>query len=204
MGSEFKLNDSGGDFPSATWRAGSASGGRGAGATLIAVENANAFGRPAPGGGALPEIGLHLSRFAMALHLLRMRLADIDDGPTFEMLPLDFRGSVRGRAPIDYHRPPPFRRFAWRREGVAAASASAGQPRAAEPRPSGTASGGATARWQGSATLRAGGRCRSKPGSGHGSRSSLQDKRCWHHRASSRRAAAHTTGCGEGVTRRVV
>ena len=40
--------------------------------------------------GAFAQIGLDLSGFTMALDLLRMRLADVNDGPTFEVARLDF------------------------------------------------------------------------------------------------------------------
>src|SRR5438128_12113589 len=52
-------------------------GGGGAGAALIAVEDADAFGGPAPGEGTLSEIGLDLGGFAAAAPSLGMRLADI-------------------------------------------------------------------------------------------------------------------------------
>src|SRR5260370_17677361 len=65
-------------------------GGAGAGAALIAIEHADALGGPAPGQRTLLEIGLDLSGFAVALHLLRMRLANLNEGPTFEVLGLDF------------------------------------------------------------------------------------------------------------------
>jgi hypothetical protein len=57
------------------------------------------------------EISLDLSRFAVALHLLGMRLADIDDRPTVEMVFLDFGGSVPGARIRGIHWPPPFRRL---------------------------------------------------------------------------------------------
>ena len=42
----------------------------------------------------LSEIGLNLGGFAVALDLLGMGLADIDDGPAFQMAGGDFGGSV--------------------------------------------------------------------------------------------------------------
>ena len=70
--------------------------GGGAGAALIAVEDADAVGGPAPGEGALPEVGLDLGGFAVALDLLGMGLADIDDGPTIQMVAEDLGGSDAG------------------------------------------------------------------------------------------------------------
>ncbi len=109
-----------------------------AGAALIAVENANAFGRPTPGRSALSEIGLNLSGFAVLLHLLRVRLADIDDGPAFEVLPLNLRGTS-GRRINGIHWPPPFGPRRLERGGFAAPSASAGRIGIAEVRASGSA-----------------------------------------------------------------
>ncbi len=180
-----------------------AAGGRRAGAALIAVEDANALGGPTPGAGVLLQVGLDLSGFAVALHLLGMRLTDIDDGPTFEMVSEDLGGPLGGYAFSGSHRPPPLGRWRWRRAGVAAASASAGPARSAAPRASGVASVASSGR-RGQPSAWAGGRWLSQLGSGHGWRSSLRARRCWHHRASSKRAAAHTTGRGEGVTRVVV
>ena len=63
-----------------------------AGAALVAIEDANALGGPAPGQGPLLELGLDLGRFAVALDLLGVRLADIVDRPAFQMVALDLGG----------------------------------------------------------------------------------------------------------------
>jgi hypothetical protein len=54
-----------------------AAGGGGAGAALIAVEDPDSFRWPAPIDSALGEIGLDLGRFAVAMHLLKLRLTNI-------------------------------------------------------------------------------------------------------------------------------
>ncbi len=60
--------------------------GAGAGTPLIAIKDANAFAGPAPTQSQPLEIDLDLGRFAVALNLLGMGLADIDDGPTLQMV----------------------------------------------------------------------------------------------------------------------
>jgi hypothetical protein len=181
-----------------------APGGGGAGAALIAVEDANAFRGPAPGAGAFLEIGLDLGGFAVALNLLGMRLADIDDGPTVEVVALDLPGPLRDRRISGSHRPPPLRRWRRARAGVAAACGSAGRAVPAAGWSAGAASVAGPGRWAQRSASGAGGYCGSQPVSRHGSRSSVRARRCWHQRANSKRAATHTTGWGEGVTTVVV
>ncbi len=84
--------------------------GRGAGAALIPVEDADALGGPAPGEGPLLELSLDLGRFAVASDLLGMRLPDIVDRPAFQMVALDLGGPTRGGGINGDHRRPPFRR----------------------------------------------------------------------------------------------
>ena len=81
--------------------------GGGGGAPLIAIEDANAFAGPTPGEGELLEIGLDLSGFGVALDLLGMGLADIDDGPAFQVVQGDLGGSVARQRFRGCHRPPP-------------------------------------------------------------------------------------------------
>jgi hypothetical protein len=114
--------------------------GAGAGAALIAIEYADALAGPAPGQRTLLEMGLDLSRFAVTLHLLRMRLAHINDGPPFEVMSLDFCGSAYGEGVNGTHPTPPFRRRRLAFGGAAEPSAPAEQPTIAERRRSGVAS----------------------------------------------------------------
>ena len=72
--------------------------GAGAGAPLITIKDANAFARPAPAKSHVLEIDLDLGRFAVALNLLGMGLANIDDGPTLQMVRGDFGWPAAGGA----------------------------------------------------------------------------------------------------------
>ena len=74
-----------------------AAGGGGAGAALVAIEDADALGGPAPGEGPLLELGLDLGRFAVALDLLGVRLTDIVDRPALQMVALDLGGPAAPR-----------------------------------------------------------------------------------------------------------
>jgi hypothetical protein len=99
-----------------------ASDGRGAGASLIALENTNAFGGPAPLAGLESEIGLHLGRFFVAKDLLPRGLPNIDDGPAFPVAGLNFRRGQPDAGIKGIHAAPPFRRAGFLR-GEAGASA---------------------------------------------------------------------------------
>jgi hypothetical protein len=176
-----------------------AAGGGGGGATLIAVEDADSLGGPAPLEGPLAEIELDLGGFAVALHLLGMRLPDIDDRPTVEMAALDLGGpgGVGGLSAI--HRPPPLVRLGRRRGGGAGSSASGGPPGFAGPRGPTPASGVSAALGMCSESWTGG--CRgSRLAWAHGWRPSVKSGRCWHQRASSRSVATETTGRADGVT----
>src|SRR5205823_2434999 len=83
--------------------------GAGRRAPLIAIEDADAFGGPTPVEGALAEIGLDRSGFAVALDLLGMGLADRDEGPTIQVAGGDLGGPVARPGFSGGHRPPPFR-----------------------------------------------------------------------------------------------
>ena len=69
--------------------------GGGTGAALIAIEDADAFGGPAPLEGQLAELALDLGGFAVPLDLLGMRLSDIDDRPAFQMVLQDLGETSR-------------------------------------------------------------------------------------------------------------
>ena len=100
--------------------------GGGAGAALIAIEDADAFGGPAPLEGQLAELGLDLGGFAVALDLLGMRLADIDDRPAFQMVRLDLGETSGMRKFKRVHQSPPWDRRERRRGGGAGSSAPSG------------------------------------------------------------------------------
>jgi hypothetical protein len=122
--------------------------GRGGGGTaLITVKDVNTFTWPTPGQGAVLEGRLNPSGFGMASHLLGMRLPDIDDGPAFEMVPLDLGGSVRPRGINGVHRPPPLGRERGDLGGGAESSGSAEPAAVAGVRGPIPASGGSPAGW---------------------------------------------------------
>ena len=75
------------------------------------------------------EIGLDLGGFGVALDLLGMGLADIDDGPAFQVVQGDLGGSLARQRFSGCHRPPPFRgERRGRRVGAAAwSTGSAGR-----------------------------------------------------------------------------
>jgi hypothetical protein len=91
-------------------------------AALIAIENADTFAWPAPVEGVLLQVGLDLRGFAVTFHLLRMRLADIDDSPSFQVVEVDLGRAVRLHGFRSCHRPPPLRR----RRGVRGFAAAVG------------------------------------------------------------------------------
>ena len=127
-----------------------AAGGGGAGAALVAIEDADALRGPAPGEGPLLELGLDLGRFAVALDLLRVRLPDIVDRPAFQMVALDLGGPARRGINGD-HRRPPFRRGPGTRGGDRRSSVSAGGPEPVGARRPTLSSGGSPPRGMSSA-----------------------------------------------------
>ena len=176
----------------------------GAGAALVAIEDANAFRRPAPGECPLLELGLDQGRFAVALDLLRVRLTDIVDRPALEMMALDLGGPARGCGINGNHRRPPFRRGRARWGGGCRSSESAGRPEPVGGRGPTLSSGEFPVEGASGSGARKGGWCGSHSGSTHGWPSSVEVNRCWHQRASSSKASTETTGRAEGVTRVVV
>ena len=67
----------------------------GAGAALVAIEDADPLRGPAPGEGPLLELGLDLGRFGVAPDLLGVGLADIVDRPALQVVALDLGGPGR-------------------------------------------------------------------------------------------------------------
>ena len=134
-----------------------AAGGGGAGAALVAIEDADPLRGPAPGEGPLLELGLDLGRFAVALDLLGVRLPDIVDRPALQMMAFDLRGSAR-RGITGDHRPPPFRRGLGTRGGDRRSSGSAGRPEPVGARGPTVSSGESPPRGASSLGARKGGR----------------------------------------------
>ena len=105
---------------------------RGAGGrqSLITIEDVNALGGPAPSESELLEVGLDRCGFGVALDLLGMGLAHIDDGPAFQVMQSDLGGSVACLEFSGGHRPPPRRGVREDRgdAGATGSVASAGWP----------------------------------------------------------------------------